>query len=70
MGEHVYKHQNNLFLIFMTPISRTSERSIDTVHVQDQTKICLYLGQDLIWQIHLYCCMCGNKESNESIFNL
>ena len=31
----------------MTPISRTSER-IDIVHVQDQTKICLYLGQELI----------------------
>ena len=54
----------------MTPVSRTSERSIDIVHVQDQTKICLYLGQELIWQIHLYCCMCGNKETYESIFNL
>ena len=32
----------------MTPISRTSERPTDIVHVQDQAKICLYLGQELI----------------------
>ena len=30
----------------MTPISQTSERPIDIVHVQDQTRICLYLGQE------------------------
>ena len=41
-------------LIYMTPISQTSERPIDIVHVQDQTKICLYLGEERIyylWQI-------------------
>ena len=32
----------------MTPISRTSERPTDIVHVQDQAKICFYLGQEII----------------------
>ena len=32
----------------MTPISRTSERPTDIVHVQDKAKIFLYLGQELI----------------------
>ena len=32
----------------MTPISQKSERPIDIVHVQDQTEICLYLGQEII----------------------
>ena len=32
----------------MTPISQTSERPIDIAQVHDQTKICLYLGQERI----------------------
>ena len=32
----------------MTPISQTSEKPSDIVHVKDPNKICLYLGQELI----------------------
>ena len=46
MGEHVYKHQNNLFLIFMNPISRTSERFIDIAKFKIKPKFVYTLAKN------------------------
>ena len=51
MGELIYKHQNNWLPDIYDFYFRTSERSTDIVHVQDQTKICLHLGQELVMAI-------------------